>query len=98
MYIVRDIFQLKFGHFRPIKLLWEEAMQKDLMPDSKNKRALSDFTGNSYRFIFETSYETLADYEKDLSSTMPKPEMQEWYKKFSEHVESSHREILKVLI
>jgi len=32
MYIVRDIFQLKFGHFRPAKALLEEALKKDMMP------------------------------------------------------------------
>lgn len=94
MYIVRDIFQLKFGHFRPVKALMEEAMKKDMMPNPST-RFLSDFTGDSYRFVFEVSYASLADFEKELTSDMAKPEFQEWYKKFMEHVVSSHREILK---
>ena len=48
MYIVRDIFQSKFGHFRPVKALMEEAMQKGMMPEAKSNRILSDFTGDSY--------------------------------------------------
>lgn len=98
MYIIRDIFQLKFGHFRPVKAMMEEAMKKDMMPKAKSNRILSDFTGDAYRFIFETGYDSLADFEKELSSDMAKPEWQEWYKKFVEHVESSHREILKVVM
>ena len=59
MYIVRDIFQLKFGHYRPVKALMDEAKEKDIMPGSKEMRLLTDFTGKAYRFIFENSYETL---------------------------------------
>jgi hypothetical protein len=98
MYIVRDIFQLKFGHFRPVKAMMVEAMQKGMMPNAKSNRVLSDFTGDSYRFIFETGYDSLADFEKELTSDMGKPEWQDWYKKFMEHVEGSHREILKVVM
>ena len=98
MYIIRDIFQLKFGHFRPVKTMMEEAMKKDMMPKAKSNRVLSDFTGDSYRFIFETGYDSLADFEKELTGDMAKPEWQDWYKKFIEHVESSHREILKVVM
>ena len=98
MYIVRDIFQLKFGHFRPVKAMVEEAMQKGMMPQAKNNRVLSDFTGDSYRLIFESGYDALADFEKELTSDMGKPEWQDWYKKFMEHVEGSHREILKLVM
>jgi hypothetical protein len=37
----------------------------------------------------------LLDYEKSLSGGMSDPEWQQGYKKFMEHVESGHREILK---
>jgi len=97
MYIVRDIFQLKFGHFRPVKAMMDEAVKNGMMPKAESNRLLSDFTGNSYRFIFETGYNSLSDFEKELTRDMAKPEWQEWYKKFMEHVESSHREILKVV-
>jgi hypothetical protein len=95
MYIVRDIFQLKFGHFRPVKTLMEEALKKGMMPNAKSMRLLSDFTGTAYRFIFETGYNSLADFENELTTDMAKPEWQDWYKKFSEHIEGSQREILK---
>lgn len=97
MYIVRDIFNLKYGHFRPVKAMMEEAMKMGMMPKSKGNRMLSDFTGDAYRFIMETSFDSLADFEKELSADMSKPEFQEWYKKFVEHVISGHREILKVI-
>lgn len=95
MYIVRDIFQLKFGRFRDAKALLDEAMKKGMLPEAKSSRVLSDFTGDAYRLIFETGYDTLADFEKELTTDMAKPDWQAWYARFKEHIESSHREILK---
>ncbi len=98
MYIVRDIFHLKYGHFRPVKAMMEEMMKNGMMPQSKGNRVLSDFTGGAYRVIMETSFESLTDFEKELSRDMSKPEFQEWYKKFIDHVISGEREILKVVM
>jgi hypothetical protein len=98
MYIVRDIFNLKYGHFRPVKAMMEEAKKMGMMSSERSTRMLSDFTGDAYRLIMENSFDSLADFEKELSADMSKPEFQEWYKKFVEHVESGHREILKVVM
>ena len=94
-FVIRDIFQLKFGHFRPVKELFNEAREKNMMPEAKFSRVLTDFTGDAYRLIFENGYNSLLEYETSLGSGMSDPEWQAWYKKFMEHVESSHREILK---
>jgi hypothetical protein len=98
MYIVRDIFQLRFGAFKDSKALLDEAYSKGLLPDAKSARVLSDFTGDSYRLIFEEGYDSLADYEKSLTGSMDKAEWKKWYEKFKQHIESSHREILKLLM
>jgi hypothetical protein len=95
MYIIRDIFQLKFGHYRDAKKLLDEGLKKGLMPDANAVRILSDFTGDAYRLIFEEGYDTLAAYENSLTDSMGKEDWQQWYSKFKEHVERSHREILK---
>jgi hypothetical protein len=94
-FLIRDIFQLKFGHFRPVKELFNEAKDKNMMPEAKFSKVLTDFTGDSYRLILENGYNSLLDYETALTSGMADPEWQQWYRKFMEHVESSHREILK---
>lgn len=94
-FVVRDIFQLKFGHFRPVKELFSEVEDKNLMEGSKYMRLLTDFTGDSYRLVLEAGFNSLLEYETALSGGMSDPEWQQWYKRFMEHVESSHREILK---
>ena len=95
MYIIRDIFKLKFGQFRDAKKLLEEAYSNGLLPEAKSSRILTDFTGDSYRLIFEEGYDSLADYESSLTSSMNEYNWKKWYEKFKTHVETSHREILK---
>jgi hypothetical protein len=97
MYIIRDIFQLKFGHFRDARTLLDQAIKSGIMPLTESVRLLSDFTGNSYRLIFEEQFKSLADYEKSLTSGMAEDEWQNWYAQFKQHVDSSHREILKLV-
>jgi len=95
MYIIRDIFQLRFGAFKEAKVLLEEAYSKGLLPDAKSARVLSDFTGDSYRLIFEEGHTSLADYEQSLTNSMSKTSWKKWYENFKQHVQSSRREILK---
>lgn len=98
MYIIRDVFQLKFGHYRDAKKLLDDAIKSGLMPaDKQHTRILSDFTGNSYRLVFEEGFDTLAAYEQSLTGSMRKDEWQQWYENFKPHVESSHREIMKLV-
>jgi len=95
MYVIRDIFHLKFGHFKEAKALFNEAMTKQLLPKDAQLRVLSDFTGPSYRLIMESSFPSLAEYEKTLHSELNQEEWQQWYQQFKAHVDSSCREILK---
>jgi len=95
MYIIRDIFHLRFGAYKEAKALLDEAYSKGMLPDAKSSRVLSDFTGDSYRLIFEEGYDTLACYEQALTESMGKPDWKKWYEKFKAHVSTSQREILK---
>jgi len=98
MYIVRDIFQLKFGQYKEAKVLLDEAYSQGLLPDAKASRILADFTGDSYRLILEEGFDSLAEYENSLTHGMEKPARKKWYERFKSHVETSHREILKQIM
>ena len=98
MYIIRDIFQLKFGHFKEGRALLSDAISRNLLPEAAGLRALSDFTGPSYRLIMEMSFDNLAEYEKSLTSELSKDDWQLWYQEYKQHVDSSYREILKQVI
>ena len=97
MYIVREIFHLQFGRYKEAKGLMDEAFNSGMMPRKDGQRMLSDFTGKSYRLIFESSHQTLADFEKSLTEDMGKGDWQGWYEKFKPLVRTSEREILKVV-
>ena len=97
-YLVRDIFYLKFGQFRAAKKLLEEALEKSLLPESGASRMYTDFTGDSYRLIFEEGHDSLENYESSLSRELQGEGWQDWYERFKPLVERSHREILKQLV
>lgn len=93
MYIVREIFSLH--HYKDAKKLLDDAYSKGLLPEANSSRVLTDFTGDSYRLIFEEGYDTLSEYEISLTASLQKPEWKKWYERFKLHVEGSQREILK---
>ena len=97
MFIVRDIFHLKFGHYKDAKSLFDEAFSKKMFPETTSIRLLTDFTGDAYRLIMETGFDTLAAYEKNLAEGMGQGDWKQWYENFKSHVNSSHREILKLI-
>jgi hypothetical protein len=97
MYIIRDIFYLHFGKFKEASTLLHEASSRGLLPDAKSARVLSDFTGASYRLIFEEGYDSLEEYERSLAESMNKVSWKKWYSKFSLLVNRSEREILRIL-
>ena len=98
MYVVRDIFHLKFGHYKDAQALLNDANEKNLLPEAKGTRVLTDFTGDSYRLIIEETFKSLADYEESLNSSMRTDDWKDWYNKFKDHVHRSHREILNQIM
>jgi len=99
MIIVRDVFQLKFGKAKDARASLKVglAMLVQAGVGGKSPRLLTDFTGPAYRLILEGSYDSLADYERQLAAAFALPGWGESYQKFVPFVESSHREILIVV-
>jgi len=98
MFIVREIFHLQFGRYREAKQLLDEALQKHLLLQPEGSRILTDFTGEGYRLILELPYQTLADYEADLTMELGESGWRDWYERFKPLVRFSEREIMKQVI
>lgn len=94
-FVIRDIFNLKFGTYRQVKILLDEAVRKKLIPHAADVRVLTDFTGKAYRLIFEEGYNNLGDFETALASSMGTEEWQQWYGLFKQYIDSGEREILR---
>ncbi|MBL7960594.1 hypothetical protein JNL27_10190 [bacterium] len=97
MIIVRNIFQLKFGHAKDAKALIPEGRNIMKQHGMGGARFMTDVTGQFYTLEMELSYDTLSAYEKNASETMGSKEFSAWYGKFMTHIESGRREIFSVV-
>ena len=96
MILVRDVFRLKFGKAKEVKVLMEES-RKLMEPErQKNSRVLFDLVGHAYTMVLESSYSSLAEYESEMSKTFGRKEWGEWYQKLVPNIEKSYREIFTV--
>lgn len=93
MIIVRDVFQLKFGMAKDAIALMKEAKPLFDSDMSQPIRVMVDVTGKAYTMVLESSYPSLSEYEKEMSSGMGDPRWQDWYARFKPCCESSFREM-----
>jgi hypothetical protein len=98
MILVRNVFHLKFGQARPAVALWKEGIQiaKRAQP-KQSHRLLTDIAGPSYTLAFESTYESLADFESSARAVMGSDEWRSWYQKLIPLVESGYREIFTIV-
>ncbi len=93
MFLVRDIFHLKFGKAKDAKALFKEAsflFTKFQMPKPK---VMTDFTGPSYTMVMESEWKSFTEMEGSLKQTFADKDWQQWYQKFMPLVDSGSREI-----
>ena len=97
MIVVRNTFQLKFGHAKEVKALIAEGRELMKQHGQPETRYLMDVTGKFYTLEMESAYVNISAYEKNASETMSSKEFGAWYGKFMTHIESGHREIFSVV-
>jgi len=97
MILVRDVFQVKFGKMKEAKALARQDIDFQKRYGMSQSRFLTDLTGPYYTLIMETTYDSLAAYEKSLKDVLNSKEFKKWYKKFMPLVESGRREIFTVV-
>jgi hypothetical protein len=97
MIVVRDTFYLHFGKAKDAKALLGEFSEILKKYDNTPRRFLTDFTGESYRLILESTFVDLASYEDTLKSHFGRDEWRAWYEKFIPLVNRSEREILSLV-
>ena len=99
MIVVRNVFQVQFGKSKDAVALWKEglALAKRLNFPSKSNRVLTDLVGDFYTVVFESTFESLSEFEKAALTIMPSPEWQAWYGKLAAITESGYREVFNVV-
>ncbi|HMQ68964.1 MAG TPA: hypothetical protein PKA90_10590 [Ignavibacteria bacterium] len=97
MIIIRTVFRLKFGKAKEAIELLKEGKKIAAEQGIKFGRTLTDITGPSYTIVFENEAESLADYENESGRIFSNDEWKKWYQKFIPHIESSYRNIFRVI-
>lgn len=100
MILVRDIFRIKFGQTKEATVLWKKAA--DLLKKSgygaKSVRLLTDVAGAPYyTIILETTYDSIADWEKAHSAGKDNAGFRAVYQQIIPLTETGHREILSII-
>ena len=100
MIVVRDTFQLKFGQAKGAVDLWKQAIavNQKLGYGNAGSRILTDLAGSPYyTLILETTFESMAQFEKAIKDVLGSPEWRAIYAKIVPMTESGRREILSVV-
>ncbi|HWR82780.1 MAG TPA: hypothetical protein VN285_05730 [Candidatus Deferrimicrobium sp.] len=97
MILVRDIFEIQFGKMKEAKTAWEEGFKILKNGGWSPTRLLTDLTGKYYTLVLESTYKSLADFEKAHSQAGHTKAMQDWYRKFTPLVMSGRREIFTIV-
>jgi hypothetical protein len=98
MIIVRNIFQLKFGKAREAIALGKEGLALIEQYGGSSSRLLTDLVGPSYyTLVVESTYDSLAEFERAGEQLMADEVWRAWYAKFHPLVEEGHREIFTVV-
>jgi len=99
MIVVRNVFRLRFGKAKEAVELWKEglALASRLGFRAKTSRVLTDSVGQFYTVVFETTFESLTDFENSVKPIMSNSEWQAWYQRLSVITESGYREIMNIV-
>lgn len=95
MYLVRQVFQVKFGHMDEVLATLKTISESGQQP-TDNIRILTDVTGKNFTLVFETKAESLDAYWENLQASFQEPEMAGQTNALMQYMESGHREIYTI--
>jgi len=97
MILVREVFQLKVGAAKEAKALFKEAGELARKYDMPVGRALTDLTGPYYTFVWESTFNSIADWESSMNDPRGAEEWGKWYQKFAPLIDGGHREMFTIV-
>jgi hypothetical protein len=100
MIVVRNVFKLQFGKAKEGVALWKEgmALATRLGFKPRSSRLLTDLVGSFYTVVFESTFDSLTDFETNSKVIMSSPDWQAWYGRIAAITESGHREVFNVVV
>jgi hypothetical protein len=95
MILVRDVFQVKFGHMDPILAILKEAEEIGIGSD-RLTRVLTDVSGQMFTLVFEAKVESIDAHLARMQESFNDPELSGWMGRIMEHVDSGRREFYTI--
>jgi NIPSNAP protein len=97
MILVRDIFRFKFGQAKEPIGLWKQVIAR-MRQSGWKARLMTDLVGpDYYSLILESTWDSLADWEKQSSALRADPQWRVIYEKILPYTESGRREVLSLI-
>src|SRR3954454_25080658 len=97
MILVRDVFRLQFGKARDAVAVWKEGRDLAKQAGFQSARLLTDLVGPYYTLVLETTFDSLAAYEKAGQALRDNEKWRAWYAKVPALSRSGYREIFTVV-
>jgi hypothetical protein len=97
MFVVRNIFQLRFGKAKEAVPIAKELASINEKLGLPSGRILVDAVADFYTLVFEFPVNSLADLESGSGKVMSNTEWQACYARLIPLVESGRREVLRIV-
>ena len=99
MLLVRQTFQARYGRGDELVALFKELREQ--MGSRRALRIMTDASGPFFTVVTEFEVESFADWEQTFSQIMGeilgRPEMQDWFSRMMELVESGRRDFYNIV-
>lgn len=90
MFVVRDVFQAKYGQGNELVALLKETFPG--LGQDRTYRILTDASGPFFTIVTEIEVASLAEWEQLMANAFAMPEFGEWFNRMLPLVESGRRE------
>ena len=103
MVVARQVFQAKYGRGDELVALFQEfnTRMREAGETTPRFRILTDASGPFFTVVTEYEIESFADWEQEfrqmMAEMMSQPEMQDWFSRMMELVESGRRDFYNIV-
>ena len=97
MILVRQTFRAKYGHGDALVELFKEFHANAEVPNREKARILTDASGEFFTVVTEYEVESLAAWEAAFQRMIGSPQMEEWFGRMMEVVESGRRDFFNIV-
>jgi hypothetical protein len=96
MFLVRDVFQVKFDQMDKVMAFLKAAQEADAAGDSGISRVLTDVSGDMFTLVFETKTESIDAHREAMLAAYADPERSEGMAALGQLMEHGRREYYNI--